>query len=269
MTRETRARKVARAASHPRPPARLNELVAALGPAAEQLAHAALEKAFGGPGSLAATTELRVVVELQPSRAIAVLVRPPSGDWIEANVWVGDVAMHPGSNAASTYPGPADAAPDLPTFRHPCPGAVPEGLFGPTNKVGEPAAVYAGVSYPHFHHGVDFRAAAGHPVVAAADGVVESVDLARSSVVISHAGPCVTDYGHLGSVLVKAGQHVSAGEPIGAFGRYAAFAELPGFGAVHFSLYGRALAGPGKLQPVDPLPYLAAGHLPAETEAAP
>ncbi len=85
------------------------------------------------------------------------------------------------------------------------------------------------------HHGVELLNSFGTPVLAAGDGVVVMAgdDLKTrvglyfnfygSLVVIQHdlpgyAEPVFTLYGHLSKILVKAGQRVSAGQPIGAVG---------------------------------------------------
>ncbi|MEA4890856.1 MAG: peptidoglycan DD-metalloendopeptidase family protein [Clostridiaceae bacterium] len=80
-----------------------------------------------------------------------------------------------------------------------------------------------------FHSGVDLGGDYGHPILAAADGVVL---LVRNSyegqntggggygnyIVISHDDGISTLYGHLKNTLVKAGQTVSAGDKIATCG---------------------------------------------------
>jgi murein DD-endopeptidase MepM/ murein hydrolase activator NlpD len=227
----------------------LNEIVGALGPLAEALVRAITAK-------VAPRTVVRVAIDVYPSRAVAILVRPPGGDWIESGLWAGERTVEPG--VATTYPGPEDGSPDLPTLVHPCPGGFVQGFFGPTTQAGEPAATFAGRSYAHFHNGLDFRADAGTPVFAAADGTV--VDLKRDQLAIGHAPGWLTEYAHIEGISVTNGQIVHAGEQICTVG---VVGDWPGH-YLHFTLYAKADGETTRLQPVDPLPYLAAGSLPTQ-----
>lgn len=87
------------------------------------------------------------------------------------------------------------------------------------------------------HNGVDFAAAAGTPVVAAADGQVYTVyedDELGMTVVIRHEGGYTTKYASLAAdVSVSAGQPVSMGQPIGAVGTTALMENALG-DHVHF-----------------------------------
>jgi murein DD-endopeptidase MepM/ murein hydrolase activator NlpD len=72
---------------------------------------------------------------------------------------------------------------------------------------------------PHF--GVDFAAAIGTPVMAAADGVVAIAGWQEgfgNTVKLRHANGFETLYGHLSRIAVGAGQRVHQGTPIGAVG---------------------------------------------------
>ena len=74
----------------------------------------------------------------------------------------------------------------------------------------------------HAHLGVDYRAPAGSPVVAVADGVVVSAGVAGGScrmVHLRHAGGFETEYLHLSAMTVHAGEHVRQGELIGRVGQ--------------------------------------------------
>jgi murein DD-endopeptidase MepM/ murein hydrolase activator NlpD len=120
--------------------------------------------------------------------------------------------------------------------------------FGPSSLVLEPA--YGG--YPHFHTGIDLVEPFGLPVNAADDGVVALVGAGNTGygnyVVIAHAGGLTTLYGHLASALVKVGQQVVQGEPIGLEG-----STGNSTGAhCHFELRINQ-------QPVNPAPYLPPG----------
>jgi murein DD-endopeptidase MepM/ murein hydrolase activator NlpD len=120
--------------------------------------------------------------------------------------------------------------------------------FGPSTFWFEPP--YGG--YPHFHTGVDLVAPFGTQVLAADDGVVALVGSSSSGygnyVVIAHSGGLDTLYGHLATTLVKVGQTVSQGQPVGLEG-----STGNSTGAhVHFELRINQ-------KPVDPTPYLPPG----------
>jgi murein DD-endopeptidase MepM/ murein hydrolase activator NlpD len=71
------------------------------------------------------------------------------------------------------------------------------------------------------HLGVDYRAPTGAPVVAVADGVVVEAGMAGGAgrlVHLRHANHLETEYMHLSSIAVRAGQHVRQGDLIGRVG---------------------------------------------------
>ncbi len=71
------------------------------------------------------------------------------------------------------------------------------------------------------HLGVDFRGAAGEPIVAANRGVVALVDnffLAGNVAYVDHGGGIVTAYFHMSKTLVVAGDTVERGQEIGLVG---------------------------------------------------
>ena len=73
-----------------------------------------------------------------------------------------------------------------------------------------------------FHQGVDLRAAYGQEVQAASAGIVVfSGDQGGygTSVVVEHADGTRTRYAHLSATLVRKGDQVGAGEPVGRAGR--------------------------------------------------
>ncbi len=90
--------------------------------------------------------------------------------------------------------------------------------FGPSTFWFEPP--YG--SYPHFHTGIDLVEPFGSPVFAADDGVVALVGSSSSGygnyVVIAHSGGLQTLYGHLSTALVKVGDTVAQGTPVGLEG---------------------------------------------------
>jgi murein DD-endopeptidase MepM/ murein hydrolase activator NlpD len=79
----------------------------------------------------------------------------------------------------------------------------------------------------HLHAGLDIAAPEGTPVVAAADGVVASVQMPDESggyglfICIQHAPDLATCYAHLSAWIlgVKPGAAVRAGQPIGLVGQ--------------------------------------------------
>jgi murein DD-endopeptidase MepM/ murein hydrolase activator NlpD len=120
--------------------------------------------------------------------------------------------------------------------------------FGPSTYWFEPP--YGG--YPHFHTGIDLVEPFGSPIYAADDGVVALVGSSGSGygtyVVIAHSGGLDTLYGHLSTALVKVGQLVSQGQPVGLEG-----SSGNSTGAhLHFELRINQ-------KPVDPTPYLPPG----------
>ncbi|MDR3344551.1 MAG: peptidoglycan DD-metalloendopeptidase family protein [Oscillospiraceae bacterium] len=74
-----------------------------------------------------------------------------------------------------------------------------------------------------YHQGIDITGGGGNLVVAALDGTVEFAGLSGSygnRVVINHGGGLKTTYSHMmsGSVSVRVGQRVTAGQPLGRVG---------------------------------------------------
>lgn len=120
------------------------------------------------------------------------------------------------SGATSTAPAP--------TWQRPLGGEISQ-PFGPTDLGLEPALVYKGVSYRHFHQGVDITAPAGTPILAPARGrVVFAGRMGDGAevVVLAHDNGLVSLYAHLAigplGPPVTAGDVVEAGARIGAVG---------------------------------------------------
>jgi murein DD-endopeptidase MepM/ murein hydrolase activator NlpD len=108
-------------------------------------------------------------------------------------------------------------------FIWPEPNATITQGFGPTPFAFEPPYL----SYPHFHTGLDLADVIGTPVQAADDGVVVLVGSSivggqqvgyGNYVVIAHTDGLATLYGHLALPLVKVGDKVKQGQPIGLEG---------------------------------------------------
>jgi murein DD-endopeptidase MepM/ murein hydrolase activator NlpD len=77
------------------------------------------------------------------------------------------------------------------------------------------------LGYERFHAGLDLAAAAGTPIVAAADGKVVSAGWAGGygrMVMIAHAAGIATKYGHMSRIAAYAGEVVHRGEVIGYVG---------------------------------------------------
>jgi murein DD-endopeptidase MepM/ murein hydrolase activator NlpD len=76
-------------------------------------------------------------------------------------------------------------------------------------------------AYGPRHAGIDLRAPAGTPVLAAADGTVlvaAGRGRAGRMVVLAHAADVASVYMHLSAIAVTVGQPVRRGEPIGRSG---------------------------------------------------
>ena len=127
--------------------------------------------------------------------------------------------------------------------------------FGPTHFVFEPPHCDQGRCYAHFHIGIDLGAPIGTPVRAFAAGrVILAHRLSDGAVVveIDHGGDAISLYGHLEpALLVREGESVPAGQPIGTVG---VTGKTTG-PHLHFAIY---ISG----TPVDPMPYLPAGGPP-------
>ena len=134
-------------------------------------------------------------------------------------------------------------------FIWPEPQAQISQSFGPSTYWFEPP--YGG--YPHFHTGIDLVEPFGSPVYAADDGIVALVGSSSSGygnyVVIAHSGGLDTLYGHLSTAVVKVGQLVTQGQPIGLEG-----SSGNSTGAhLHFELRINQT-------PINPAPYLPPGQ---------
>jgi murein DD-endopeptidase MepM/ murein hydrolase activator NlpD len=118
--------------------------------------------------------------------------------------------------------------------------------FGCTDVAGEP---YSPDCVTHrFHTGIDLGIPTGTPVYASAPGVAHVYRSDRgygNYVVVMHGNSWSTLYAHLSDVLVREGQVVGRGEPVGRSGS-TGFSTGP---HLHFEIrYGQS--------PVDPCAYL-------------
>lgn len=133
-------------------------------------------------------------------------------------------------------------------FMWPEPGSQVVQGFGPTTLWFEPP--FQG--FPHFHTGIDTVLPEGSPILAADDGVVVLVGSGTTGygnyIVLAHQGGLDTLYGHLSKALVKVGDQVMQGQPIGLEGSTGNSTGPH----LHFELRINS-------QPVDPAPYLPPG----------
>jgi murein DD-endopeptidase MepM/ murein hydrolase activator NlpD len=129
-----------------------------------------------------------------------------------------------GATQAQLLANGASATAPASTWKLPLAGEVSQ-PFGPTSLWLEPARLYKGSYYWHFHDGVDILAAAGTPIVAPARGRVVFVGRMMDGaevVVLAHDDGLVSLYAHLEdgplAPTIKAGDIVQAGDRIGAVG---------------------------------------------------
>jgi hypothetical protein len=141
-------------------------------------------------------------------------------------------------------------------FETPLPGATRTQSFGPTNETLEPSKTVGGVTYAHYHDGIDLAARKGTTIRAAGSGTVTFAGAQSDGCVIvkiRHANGYTSLYGHLDPSLdVSVGQTVAEGQAIGKVG----MTGLTTGPHLHFGLY--AASGDA----VDPTPYLRSGSLP-------
>jgi len=134
----------------------------------------------------------------------------------------------------------------LPTVR-PVDGAIPTaGGFGSRYVAGCGACSTD-------HHGLDFAAPSGQPVLAAMPGTVVAAGPLGgygNQVLLAHPDGSRTRYGHMSRIDVQVGQRVEAGEQVGAVGSTGVSTGPH----LHFEVILGATA-------VDPAPWLAARGL--------
>lgn len=121
-------------------------------------------------------------------------------------------------SAAAGHVDDRAAITSLPAWRAPLEHVRISSFYGLKRQLGNGV----GGSY---HHGIDFVARRGTPVLAATDGkVADSADLYEAGekygkvIVIEHAGGLRSLYAHLDARLVQIGDTVQAGQPIGRSG---------------------------------------------------
>lgn len=121
-----------------------------------------------------------------------------------------NAAQTPTTKPVENYTPPSGGSGRL---QNPCPAAYISSEFGGRQSPG-------GIGSTN-HKGRDYAAAAGTPIYAAAAGTVTTVSYSSvrgNYVIINHGGGLSTLYQHCSSVLVSAGQSVSAGQNIATVG---------------------------------------------------
>jgi hypothetical protein len=152
----------------------------------------------------------------------------------EQVIWVNDEA---------TYEGGSDA------MRMPVKGRLTSGFGERFHPI---------LGYERFHDGVDLAAAAGTPIVAAADGRVVGAGWTGgygNAVEIAHSGGLETRYGHMSRIAAYAGEAVRRGQIIG----YVGSTGLSTGPHLHFEVMKNG-------RPVNPLSIKTIGGAPAALE---
>jgi len=180
------------------------------------------------------------ITQLLQDQQDAIIAAAMQQVWDQVKIYEGQNplgAISTSANHSKTY-----------RFMWPMPGAAISQGFGPTQLWFEPA--FGG--FAHFHTGIDLVLPEGSPVQAADDGVVILVGSGPygygNYVVLQHQGGLTTLYGHLNRALVKMGDAVQQGQPIGLEGSTGNSTGPH----MHFELRINN-------QPVDPAPYLPPG----------
>ena len=95
-------------------------------------------------------------------------------------------------------------------------------VIGPiTSSFGQREDPVLGNGEGEFHTGIDIGASNGTPIIATADGVVRSAEMANGygrEVIIDHGHGVETLFGHMSGFAVMAGQTVTRGQVIGYVG---------------------------------------------------
>lgn len=156
--------------------------------------------------------------------------------------------------AAPAKPAPAEPAPEADTTANePAAQSADSGYTAPVDgaTTTTPYRAAGGSWASGYHTGVDFAAASGTTVKSVGPGTVVSAGWAGSygnEVVIKHDDGQYSQYGHLSSLSVSAGQRVAGGDQIGLSGSTGNSTGPH----LHFEIR----TGPSYGSDVDPLAYL-------------
>ncbi|WP_329378959.1 LysM peptidoglycan-binding domain-containing M23 family metallopeptidase [Streptomyces sp. NBC_01716] len=160
----------------------------------------------------------------------------------------------PKKKAAPAKPAPAEPAPQADaTANEPAAQSADSGYTAPVDgaTTTTPYRAAGGSWASGYHTGVDFAAASGTTVKSVGPGTVVSAGWAGSygnEVVIKHDDGQYSQYGHLSSLSVSAGQRVAGGDQIGLSGSTGNSTGPH----LHFEIR----TGPSYGSDVDPLAYL-------------
>jgi murein DD-endopeptidase MepM/ murein hydrolase activator NlpD len=174
---------------------------------------------IGSPDAQGSSDRTAVHTAAPSARDSSTVVQPTS----DRRLTVDPPPRAVGTSAVVSEPGPAIAG--MPTIGEDAGTDAPAALPLPTD-----AKLTSHYGWRHdpftgrarFHGGVDVRAAYGSEVSSAAAGRVVSTGTHGGyglSVVVEHAPGLQTRYAHLSASLVRVGDEVSAGQPVGRAGR--------------------------------------------------
>jgi LysM repeat protein len=124
----------------------------------------------------------------------------------DGKIYIGDLLIIPNGKMPApspSYPASFPIISESSYFILPCEGIITQG--------------------PHFYNAIDIANDCGTPIYAAAGGTVQKIGFgswpAGNFVRILHSNGIVTLYGHLSEIIVKTGNPVLPGQPIGYMGR--------------------------------------------------
>ena len=114
--------------------------------------------------------------------------------------------------------------------------------FGETTFSYYGPKVWHGMSFNHFHSGIDYWGPPGYPIWSAANGTVRYAGfgvpyigaIGGNGVVIQHGPNMLSVYGHMQSIDVATGQQVVSGQNIGKMGSSGA---ANGVNHLHFEIW--------------------------------
>jgi murein DD-endopeptidase MepM/ murein hydrolase activator NlpD len=166
-------------------------------------------RAHGGAAPQAASAPAPMAVEMNPENVTETL---DTFYALRDQAMSGRVTRALESGLSSSFMGDWTLLADAPSI-WPVEGRIGSGFGSRQDPINGEGA---------FHSGIDIDAPYGTPVRAAADGEVAGADFAAGygrQILISHGHDVMTVYGHLSSMAVVPGEHVSRGQIIGYVGQ--------------------------------------------------